>query len=97
MSGHHRNRESNLGANGECYHTRLYNHEPGQTPSADNYFEEVLLWDPDKNNTVFTSLLEEADTWGFTNNTYDFEMIVLENGHGTDTSTTTYYFYVELQ
>jgi hypothetical protein len=78
---------------GECLYTKLFDNT-GQ--GADSKFEEVLLWDPNGNNTVFTSLLEE-DMIGFDNTPKDFEMLVLENGHGTDTATTTYWFYVELE
>lgn len=58
-------------------------------------FEEVLLIDS-SNNTVFASLLEE-DTLGFDGASHDFEMLVLEDGHNGDSSTTTYFFYVELE
>ena len=74
---------------GECYNTQLYNNNGVGT------FYEVLL--TDGSNTVYASILEEADTTGFDGNYYDFEMIVLEDGHGTDTSTTDYYFWVELE
>ena len=61
-------------------------------------FEEVLLTDQsDTTQVIFTALLEEEDVQGFDGQYYDFEMIVLENGHGTDTFTVPYYFYVELQ
>ena len=63
--------------------------------STDGSFEEVLL--TDGTNTIFASLLEEASINGFDNRDHDFQMLVLEDGHGTDTSTTTYYFYVELE
>lgn len=57
-------------------------------------FEEVLLHDG--TNTVFASLLEE-DLSGFDNTSHDFEMLVLEDGHSGDSSTTPYFFYVELE
>ena len=44
----------------------------------------------------YEALLNE-DVLGFDNTAHDFEMLVLENGHETDTSTTTYFFYVELE
>jgi hypothetical protein len=61
-------------------------------------YEEVLLTDAsDDYQIVFTAILEEQDYVGFDGTKYDFEMLVLENGHGTNTSPTTYYFYVELE
>ena len=76
---------------GTCMSTKVYD-DSGQ--GVDNHFEEVLLHDG--SNVVFTSLLED-DVNGFDNAPHDFEMLVLEDGHGTDTATTTYYFYVELE
>ncbi len=74
---------------GTCDNTKLYNSAGVGT------FDEVLLVAEGK-KLVFTSiLLEDAD--GFDGVTHDFEMVVLENGHGTDTDTTTYYFWVELE
>jgi len=78
---------------GECVAVNLFN-ASGTTNSEQ--FQEVLLYDPDDQLPVFASILEETSVLGFNQEDNDFEMIVLENGHGTDTSTTTYYFYVEL-
>jgi len=74
---------------GQCNNTKLYN------DAATGVFDEVLLYDSSSDIVVFASLLKD-DTTGFDGAAHDFEMIVLEDGHGTDTSTTTYYFYVEL-
>ncbi|MGY4884305.1 MAG: hypothetical protein ACP5NZ_01875 [Nanobdellota archaeon] len=73
---------------GLCDNTRLYD------SSGVGTFNEVLL--TDGSNLVFTSLLLE-DANGFDNIPHDFEMMVLENGHGTDVGITTYYFWVELE
>lgn len=73
---------------GECNNTKLYNDAGAGT------FDVVLLHDG--TNTVFTSILQE-DVTGFDAATHDFEMIVLEDGHGTDVATDTYYFWVELE
>jgi len=78
---------------GECMSTRVFD---STGSGQDNNFEEVLLYEPESQSVVFTSLLNE-DTLGFDGRTHDFEMLVLEDGHGTDTDTTTYYFYVELE
>ena len=63
--------------------------------SVDGTFEEVLLADA-AGNPIFAALLEN-DVSGFDSATHDFEMLVLEDGHGGDTSTTEYFFYVELE
>jgi len=76
----------------DCYSVQLYD---STGASTDGSFEEVVL--TDGSNAVFTSLLEDASANGFDQNDHDFEMLVLEDGHGEDTSTTTYYFYVELE
>jgi hypothetical protein len=78
---------------GQCRNTRIYDNTGA---GVDNKFEEVLLYEPASSSVVFASLLNK-DASGFDSKTHDFEMLVLENGHGTDTSTTPYYFYVELQ
>lgn len=58
---------------------------------------ELLL--TDNISFVFTSLVRESAN-GFqtgSTDTYDFQMLVLENGHsGWDVTTTPYYFFVEL-
>jgi len=79
---------------GECISTRVF----GNTSiGLNNEFEEVLLYEPTTMSIVFTSLLEEGSVLGYDQNDYDFEMLVLEDGHGTDTDTLTYYFFVELE
>ena len=77
---------------GECSSTRIYDNSGTGT---DNSFEEVLMYEPTTYSVVFASLLNE-NVLGFDNNPHDFEMLVLENGHGTDTSPTTYYFYAAI-
>jgi len=78
---------------GECVAVNLFN-ASGTTNSEQ--FQEVLLYDPDDQLPVFASILEETSVLGFNQEDNDFEMIVLENGHGTDLAVTTYYFYLEL-
>ena len=79
--------------NGECRSTRVYSNIGA---GEDDKFEEVLLYDPDTRSVVFASLLN-SDITGFDNKYHDFEMLVLEDGHNSDVTTTDYYFYVELQ
>ncbi|HLC78404.1 MAG TPA: hypothetical protein VJH92_04725 [Candidatus Nanoarchaeia archaeon] len=78
---------------GECMNTRVYSNGGA---GVSNQFEEVLLYDPIGRNAIFTSILDE-DVLGFDSAAHDFEMLVLEDGHGTNTATTTYYFYVEIE
>ena len=61
-------------------------------------FEEVSLYDSaiQGNGHVIYATPLEQDSYGFDNNTYDFQMIVPENGLATWSSSTAYYFYVEL-
>ncbi len=65
---------------------------------VDNHFEEVLLTDQSANDQIiFVALIEEVSVDGFDGRDHDFQMLVLEDGHGTDLDTTTYFFYVELE
>jgi len=73
---------------GQCNNVKLFGN--GGVP----IFDEVLL--TDGINPVFTSILRNNEA-GFDGAPHDFEMLVLENGHGTNTKSTTYYFYVELE
>jgi len=103
ISGTH---ESGGGFNHSLFYTNSLQFSQGECPSthirgnngaiADANFEEVLLYEPDSQAVVFAALLDE-DVAGFDGATHDFEMLVLEDGHGTDTATTTYFFYVELE
>jgi hypothetical protein len=75
--------------NGECMSTEIFSQGAG----SEGTFDEVLLWDG--SDLVFAAILEK-DAIGFDGNPYDFQMIVVEDGHNGDTTTTPYYFYVEL-
>jgi len=77
----------------ECISARVYG-STGQ--GVDQQWEEVLLYEPATTSVVFASLLEE-NMAGFDTNFHDFEMLVLENGHGTDAVVTTYNFFVEME
>jgi hypothetical protein len=80
------------------------------TPNSTDKFEEILLYDGGQTglnqtdntnfqNIVYTTIVEQ-DSLGFSNNTngstYDFQMIVAENGLSTWESSIAYYFFVEL-
>lgn len=64
--------------------------------TGDGMFEEVILYEETQNELIYTSLINN-DVPGYNNQTWDFQMIVGENGHDGDTETTTYYFYIELE
>ena len=76
-----------------CPTVRLFNSTEESTAGL---FEEVLLYDKTNHKVIYTSILEDNE-FGFTNEIIDFQMIVGEDGHSGDTTTTTYYFYVELE
>jgi len=78
---------------GECRSTRVFS---SGGPTADQ-FEEVLLYEPSTSSVIYAALLEEASVSGFDSGDHDFEMLVLEDGHGANVATTTYYFFVELE
>ncbi len=79
---------------GTCASTHLFAGNRNVTSST---FQEVLMYDTFTSSVVFTSILDEETPVGFDQKPHDFQMLVLENGHGTDTATTTYYFWVELE
>ncbi len=80
---------------GLCASTSIYD-DTGA--SVNNHFEEVLLTDNSSSTEIiFTAILDEEDVAGFDDKYHDFEMLVLEDGHDTNTATTTYYFYVEIE
>lgn len=78
---------------GECISTRIFSNAG---IGENDKFEEVLLYEPTTTSVIFASIIEQ-NLAGFDNRAYDFQMLVPENGHDADTSTTTYYFFVELE
>ena len=68
---------------------------------SDN-FREVLLHDNVNSAIIYTAFISHvfqptSDSNGFDGVVHDFEMVVGEDGHGTDTASSTYYFYLELE
>ncbi len=80
--------------NSTCPKTNLYNSSGVQNSAQ---FEEFILYDLTANKIIYTALLEETGIRGFDNRTWNFQMIVAENGRNGDNNPTTYYFYVELE
>jgi hypothetical protein len=87
-----------------CAVATMYNSSYAPSP----YFKEVLLQDETKSYMIYTALIAHTiqpfpgpdDFNGFNGGNWDFEMMVGEDGHGAnigDTATTsTYWFYLEL-
>ena len=61
--------------------------------SQRNSFDEVLLFDGSR--MVYTTVINDSTT-GYNADTYDFQMLLPENGADGWDSSTAYYFYVEL-
>jgi len=74
-----------------CNSTNAHNN----TGQSTTNFYQVLLADG-AGDLVYTTLIDENQV-GFNGGEYDFELLVAENGNVTEASTsTTYYFYIEL-
>ncbi len=72
----------------QCYAMNPFDNGGAQTSA----FYNVLLWQG--TNSVYTTLLNGSKT-GFNGQSWDFELMVGEDGHG-NSATTPYYFFVEL-
>jgi len=66
------------------------------TADPEKNFKEVLLYDPTNALIIYTALIKKGYSVGYNGNTYNFQMIVGEDGHG-NSATSTYYFYVEIE
>lgn len=81
-------------SNNTCYSVYSYVNDTAQS----SVFDEIALYDgtnATNGNIVYASLLEQ-NSFGYNNQTVDFQMILPEYGLATWTSSTAYYFYVEL-
>jgi len=74
----------------DCYSVHTYVNNSEQSSN----FEEILLHD--KTSMVYATIIENNAMGYRPNETYDFQMIVPEVGLESWTSSTAYYFYVEL-
>ncbi|MDD9954112.1 MAG: hypothetical protein OXR66_07295 [Candidatus Woesearchaeota archaeon] len=83
-----------------CPTSYIFQSDTAQTEN----FANVLLYDSSINETgwVYTTLIENKtagsgnDLPCYNGEECDFQILVNEDGHGTDLATTTYYFWVEL-
>lgn len=74
---------------GDCFASNSYVNNVSQGAS----FEEFILYDT--SNIIFAAEIEDSVA-GYDGISYDFQMIVPENGNSTFTGSTAYYLYVEL-
>ena len=72
-----------------CFATNAFDATGSQTSK---FFNVALS---DGSNFIYSTLMNDSVT-GFDGGTWDFELLVGEDGHGGDTSPTQYYFFVEL-
>ena len=79
----------NINATQNCRAVQLFNSTGQVSPN----FAEVLL--SDTNTLIYTGLISNP-ALGFDNRTHQFEMLVGQNGHLGGTTSTPYYFYLEL-
>lgn len=75
----------------DCQSTQAYNSDG----EAGTGFWQVLL--TDTANTVYSTILDATPETGFNNLSWDFQLLVGENGKPGNEGVTPYYFYVELQ
>ncbi len=88
-----------------CPRTWIYNNSGMGGWSGTTYntsrFEEVLLYGNIHGSAtpvpIYTSIIEQYGALGFDGRSWNFQMIVAEDGHNGNTATTNYYFYVELE
>ncbi|MFH1642048.1 MAG: hypothetical protein ABIC04_04060 [Nanoarchaeota archaeon] len=72
-----------------CHATNTYDNNGAQS----TYFNETLLTERSQGTVIFATEVDQ-DATGFDGNSYDFQMIVADDG--SDGLATAYYFYVEL-
>lgn len=81
---------------GPCSRAKLYNGSSVTGNPELAPYQEVLLYENTSKSVIYTSILRNNE-FGFNNQTWDFELIVGENGHNGNIAVTAYYFYVELE
>jgi len=76
-----------------CPTARTYVNDVPQTEVG--MFEEMAIYETVSNYTLYATIIEE-NAQGYDGDTYDFQMILPENGSAAWTSSTAYYLYVEI-
>jgi hypothetical protein len=74
-----------------CYSTKAY--ATGGVQGT-GYWQVLLN---DNTNSVYTTIINDVPEAGFNGQTWDFQLLVGENGKVGNEAVTPYYFYVELQ
>jgi len=83
-----------------CPTTNTYKNNATQ----DTNFEEIVLWTggscsgsvcPNSGSVIYATILEN-DVTGYNGEKYDFQMLLPESGLDTWSSSTAYYFYIEI-
>jgi len=86
----------------DCFTANTYQNNDAQVfaDSDDANFTEILLYDGAYNtstgNLVYSTFMESDNTGYRSDETYDFQMILPEDGTPGFSGSTAYYFYVEL-
>ena len=85
----------------ECFSLQTYINDAAQgfTDSDTANFTQVILYDgtnTTNGNVVYETKIENDKTGYRSDSTYDFQIALPENGATGFTSSTAYYFYVEL-
>ncbi len=82
-------------ANSCTYNAQLFSNDIRQ-PQAGAFWNETLIWSYSDNGLIYMAHIN-PNSAGFDNTNYDFQMLVAEDGHMDDESSTTYYLWVELE
>ncbi len=83
---------STSGGHVACPSTRTYN-----ASGVAGTFEEAIIYATSNQRPVYAAIILPYGGKGFDGRTWNFQMLVPEKGRGGDTSTTPYYFYMELE
>ena len=67
--------------------------------AGNRHFNETMLYSDNEAEVVWMAIINQGGADGFKddNGNFDFQMLVPEDGHDGDTSTTNYYFWVEIE
>ncbi len=82
-------------ANSCRYTAQLFSNDVRQ-PQAGAFWNETLIWSHSDKGLIYMAYIN-PNRAGFDNTDYDFQMLVAEDGHMDDESSTTYYLWVELE